>query len=599
MREKFVPVTILARRNFNQRKDQNMFQKYALVVCLMTSALWSQQAGITGEWDGVIAGKLHVIVRLDRAADNSLHGSLESVDQDHAKLDIETVAFDGKTSVQLDLKKIGASYKAELNATGSEMIGTWQQGGGMVPLTLRRPDAPAPKPLQPTTHGRVSLTPCPAADGEGLCGSYEVYENRASKTGRKIALHILLLPAFAEKPAADPMFAFAGGPGQGATEVFPMVTAMVALRQKHDLVLIDQRGTGQSNPLPCPVELTDAALMITGVSASSVQDLAECRKQLETKADLTQYTTSYFADDVDEVREALGYDKIDLLGGSYGSLAALVYARRHGDHVRSMVLEGVVPPDYRLPLPFAKTIQASLERLFADCAADSDCHKAFPNLKAEFEAVVKRLDAQPVTLQFDAQNVTITRGAFLSRMRVLLYQPAFVSQLPYMIHRAFEGDMKPYADAVFAMRRAVGQGIARGMAYSVGCSESVPFISEADIERETAGTWLGDSDVRTYQKNCGVWPHAKVGKEFLEPVHSDIPALLITGAGDPATPPSEAERAAVGLKHSRIVVIPHGTHLTASPCIDKMIVQFVNDGSSTAIDATCVNEIHQLPFQTK
>jgi pimeloyl-ACP methyl ester carboxylesterase len=576
-----------------------MFRKCALAVCLLTSALWSQQAGITGEWDGVIAGKLHVIVRVDRAADDSLHGSFESVDQGHVKLNIDTVTFDGKSTVQFEMKNIGASYKAELNAGGFEMTGTWHQGGAMVPLTLRRPDAPAPKALQPTTRGRVPLTPCPSVDGEGLCGSYEVFENRAAKTGRKIALHILLLPAFAEKPAADPVFGFAGGPGQSAAETFPMVTAMVALRLKHDLVLVDQRGTGQSNPLPCPVELSDASLMITGVSASSVQDLAECRKQLETKADLTQYTTSDFADDVDEVRQALGYDKIDLLGGSYGTLAALVYARRHGEHVRSMVLEGVAPPDYRLPLPFARTIQASLEHLFADCAADPDCHKAFPNLKAEFEAVVKRLDAKPVTLQFDAQNVTITRGAFLSRMRVLLYQPAFVSQLPDMIHRAFEGDLKPYADAVFAMRRAVGQGIARGMAYSVGCSESVPFISEADIQRETAGTWLGDYDVRTYQKNCGVWPHAKVGKEFLEPVHSDVPALLITGAADPATPPSEAERAAVGLSHSRIVVIPHGTHLTASPCIDKMIVQFINDGSSSGIDATCVSEVHHLPFHTK
>ena len=262
-----------------------MFRRLTLGVCLLTPALWSQQAAITGEWDGLIAGKLHVIVRLDRAADNSLHGSLESVDQGHAKIDIETVVFNGKGAIELDMKKIGASYKADLNASGSEMIGTWQQGGGMVPLTLRRPDAPAPKRLQATTRGHVSLTPCPVADSEGLCGSYDVHENRASKTGRKIALHILLLPAFAEKPASDPVFGFAGGPGQSAAEAFPMMTAMVALRQTRDLVLIDQRGTGQSNPLPCPIELNDAALMITGTSASGVQDLTECRKQLETKAD--------------------------------------------------------------------------------------------------------------------------------------------------------------------------------------------------------------------------------------------------------------------------------------------------------------------------
>jgi hypothetical protein len=111
-----------------------MFRRCLLVVCLLGSALSSQQVGIVGEWDGTIAGKLRVIVRVDRAADDSLHGSLESMDQGHVKIDIDQVAFDGKKSVQFELKKIGASYKAELNADASELTGTWQQGGAMVPL---------------------------------------------------------------------------------------------------------------------------------------------------------------------------------------------------------------------------------------------------------------------------------------------------------------------------------------------------------------------------------------------------------------------------------------------------------------------------------
>jgi pimeloyl-ACP methyl ester carboxylesterase len=287
------------------------------------------------------------------------------------------------------------------------------------------------------------------------------------------------------------------------------VTAMVALRQTHDLVLIDQRGTGKSNPLPCPIDMKDAQLLLSGTGGSAVKDLPGCRKELEARADLTQYTTSNSADDVDDVREALGLDKIDVLGGSYGTLAALVYVRRHGEHVRSMVLEGVVPPDYRLPLAFAKTIQASLDHLFADCAADPGCHKDFPNLKAEFETVVKRLEAQPATFQLDhgpfqGQTVTLSRGAFVSGLRPLLYQPGIVSQLPYLLHRAVENDLNPFAAVAMAMRGAVSQAVARGMAYSVSCAESIPFITEADIQRETAGTYLGDFDVRTYQKNCGL-----------------------------------------------------------------------------------------------
>jgi len=581
-----------------------MFPRCLLVVCLSGSALWSQPARIAGEWDGTIVGKLRVIVRVDRSPDNSLHGTFESVDQGHAKLDIDELSFDGKNSFQFELKKAGASYSAELNSDGTQLTGAWQQGGAMVPLTLRRSDAPPVKALQPVVRGRVSLNPCGSNDSQGLCGTLEVYENRATQLGRKIPLHILILPAFAEKPAPDPVFGFAGGPGQSAAEAFPLVTAMVSLRQTHDLVFIDQRGTGKSNPLPCPVDDADAQMFLNGSGASTVKDLPACRKELETRADLTQYTTSYSADDVDDVREALGYNKIDVLGGSYGTLAALVYVRRHGDHVRAMVLEGVAPPDYKLPLPFARTIQASLDHLFADCAADPDCHQAFPNLKAEFETVVKHLDAQPATFQLDSgpnkgQTVTVSRGAFVSALRPLLYQPAIVRQLPSIIHRAFENNLNPFATVAILMRRAVNQSVARGMAYSVGCSESIPFISEADIQRETAGTYLGDFDVRIYQRNCSTWPHANVGKEFLEPVRSDVPALLITGAEDPATPPSLAEHATEGLSHNRIVVIPHGTHLTASPCIDKIIVQFINQGSAAGIDTACVDEIRHLPFVAK
>ena len=218
--------------------------------------------------------------------------------------------------------------------------------------------------------------------------------------------------------------------------------------------------------------------------------------------------------------------------------------------------------------------------------------------------MVKRLEAQPATFQLDhgpfqGQTVTLSRGAFVSGLRPLLYQPGIVSQLPYLLHRAVENDLNPFAAVAMAMRGAVSQAVARGMAYSVSCAESIPFITEADIQRETAGTYLGDFDVRTYQKNCGLWPHATVSKDFLKPVHSDVPALLITGAEDPATPPSMAEHAAEGLSHSRIVVITHGTHLTASECIDNMIVQFVNQGSSSGIDTACVSQIRGVPFATE
>jgi pimeloyl-ACP methyl ester carboxylesterase len=327
-----------------------------------------------------------------------------------------------------------------------------------------------------------------------------------------------------------------------------------------------------------------------------------CRAELEKHADLTQYTTSMAADDVDDVRQALGYDKVDVLGGSYGSLAALVYLRRHAAHVRAVAIEGVAPPDYRMPLAFAKTIQSALNRLFANCEADAGCHKDYPGLKAEFETVIKRLDREPAKFDFQstpsgkAQEITLSRGAVVSDLRVLLYEPSIVSQLPYILHRAYQGDWSGFAAAAVTMRSATDSAIARGLAFSVNCSEALPFIDEADIRRETEGTYLGDFDVRVQQQNCAAWPHATVTRDFLAPVRSDVPVLLIAGEEDPATPPWLAVHAADGLTHSRVVAIPHGTHLTGAACIDNMMVQFIKAASVEGIDAACADRIRNPPF---
>ncbi len=576
--------------------------KCALFVCLLGPSLWPQPADprIEGEWDGVIANKLRVIVRIEKAEDKSLQGMLESPDQGNAKIKIEAVTFDGKRAVRLELKTIGAVYEGELNADASEMTGLWQQGGARVPLILRRPGVKAAATLKPVTRGRVPLQPCLAGgEAQALCGTYTVFENRETRAGRTIALNLMLLPAEAQPAAADPVFAFAGGPGGSAVEAYPLATYVKLLRKQRDIVLIDQRGTGHSNPLQCVFDKDDAQVLMN--RAYDVESLPACRAELEKRADLTQYTTSISADDVDEVREALGYDKIDLLGGSYGSQAALVYLRRHAAHVRAMVIEGVAPLDYRMPLAFARTIQSAVQHLFADCAADPGCHQDFPNLQAEFETIVKRLDQAPAKFQLTdpsgkPQEITLSRGAFVSDLRPLLYQPGIVSQLPYILHCAYENDWKPFASVIIGMHRALADNVARGMAFSVSCAEAFPFISEADVRRETKGTYLGDYDVRSYQKSCEIWPHGVVSKDFLAPVRSNVPSLLIAGAEDPATPSWLAQHAAENLSQSRVVSIPYGTHLTDSACIDRIMVQFVNAGSPAGLDVDCVNQIRNPPF---
>ena len=370
------------------------------------------------------------------------------------------------------------------------------------------------------------------------------------------------------------------------------------------MVLVDQRGTGHSNLLQCLLKDPASAQSIVG-DFFSLEKLRACRAELEKSADLTQYTTSIAADDLDEVRVAMGYDKINVFGGSYGTRAGLVYLRRYPDHVRTLTLEGVAPPQYKIPLPFARTIQMSVDRLMNACALDDSCNKSFPNLAAEFRDIVARLEKSPAQFQIrnpaagKIQAVTLSRGMFVANLRAMLYIPRFASQFPSMIHYAFKDDWTAYGTTILDLNAAFEKVLARGMSFSVICAEDVPNITETEIKNETQGTSLGDFQVRLYQKACQEWPKGSIPKDFFAPIHSDVPVLLISGVLDPATPPEMAEHAARDLAHSRVIAIQEGTHGTGSPCIDGLITKFIVQGSVEGLDTTCTNEIHLPPFSTR
>jgi pimeloyl-ACP methyl ester carboxylesterase len=579
----------------------------AILCCaaLPVTSAQSQLPDITGEWDGILLGKLHLIVKLEKGPDGSLKGGLQSPDQTPDTIPIATVKLDAAKTVHLDLNSLDAVFEGHLTDDFTEIHGAWQQGGHSFPLILRRPGAAPKTTLHALTRGRVPLEPCRGADGntEGLCGTYQVFENRETRAGRKIALHMMLLPAEAAKPQGDPVFMLAGGPGQSAVDAYAALGFTAKLRAQRDIVLVDQRGTGKSGPLTCALgDLQDAQTVVA--SLFPPEALKSCRAQLETHADLTQYTTSIAADDLNEVRLALGYGKIDLLGGSYGSLAAQVYLRRHPDTVRLMVLSQVVPPGYKLGLTFAKTIQASIERLFSDCAADAACSKAFPDLRTEYRTILERLNQASAKFEFynvqakQRQTVTLARGMFVANLRPILYIPELAAAVPYILHQAFEDHWDSYARAAFAANSGIFSQIARGLSFSVLCAEDVPFISDAEARRETEGTDLGSFLIPIYQAACTTWPRGEVPDDFFAPVKSDIPVLMISGAGDPATPPSTAVEAARSLPNSKLVTIEHGTHMTDSPCIDAMIAQFVAQGSAAGLDTSCVAQIKSPPFLT-
>jgi pimeloyl-ACP methyl ester carboxylesterase len=575
----------------------------ALVVTMASAAMMAtaqtSPASITGEWDGTI-NKLRLVFVLGQTPEGRLTLKLTSPDQGNAVVPVDSVAFDGG-KLHVEMKAIGASYAAALSAAGDSFIGTWAQGAATLPLTLHRPGAqPVAFTLKPRTIGTVPLEPCRIMDGniEGLCGTVTVWENRTLKRGRKLALKVMVLPALGGG-ASDAFFPLAGGPGQSAIDTYPATGYTNAIRRDRDVVLVDQRGTGGSAPLTCDLRDIGNAQEVLGEEIP-VERLRACREQLAQTADLTQYTTSIFADDLDDVRAALGYEKIDIFGTSYGTRAALVYLRQHENHVRTLGLEGVVSPEYRIPLSFSRSLQSSIDQIIERCEAATACQQTYPELRKEFDALLVRLDKAPakaeVTVGQSRKTITISRGVFVSALRPALYMPEVIRAFPLMIHKAYEGNWSVYASVALQVRTAIDKVINRDLTLSVVCSEDIPGMTEAMIRKETAGTYLGDYQVRQYLNYCKEWPQGRAPEDFRAAVHSDVPALLISGALDPVTSLAVSRVTARDLARSQTVLLKDGTHGTGSSCVDGIVANFV--AAAGRVDASCTDDMKLRPFLT-
>ena len=441
-------------------------------------------------------------------------------------------------------------------------------------------------------NARIPFEPCrlPGMNEDARCASFEVYENRAAQRGRKIGLRVAVLPALSERPAPDPLVVLAGGPGQAATdnaEFFAEVFAGV--RRERDVVLVDQRGTGGSHRLGCDPYRKE--LQSYFGDRFPIAGVKLCRSELEKNADLRFYTTAVAMDDLDEVRAKLGYERINLFGTSYGTRAAQVYMHRYPRRVRSVILKGVMSFD----LTAVPATERALDLLFEDCAADETCRAAYPEIRQEYARVRARLDRGPVAVELlnpqtgKSEQIKLPLLVLLSALRGLLQNTGSASQTLALIHAAARNDFTPLAKYVLASRRAFTGAVAIGMSLSVLCTEDVALKPGTSV--------VGPDDLTAV---CREWPRGRLQSSEAAQVRSDVPALLITGWLDPATPPQWAEDVAKHLPHSLNLVIRNGSHSYTgmAPCVNGVMTSFVATGTVTGLDTSCVKQIRRPPFKT-
>ena len=478
-------------------------------------------------------------------------------------------------------------------------------GAGETPAAA---SAAAGAPPAAMRLGALAFQPCSLSSPmsrtslEAQCTTFEVPEDRANPQGRKIALNIAWLPPTRQgEVAPDPVFFLAGGPGQSAVDTFPgMDAAFAEVRKQRNVVLVDQRGTGKSNLLSCPMPDGGAEAFDASPAAMRAQAQA-CAAALAGKADLRHYTTSAAVADLDAVRRAIGAAQVNLVGVSYGTRVAQQYAMRHPQATRSIVLDSPVPNSIGLGNIFARNLDDALALQFAQCTRAPACKDRLGDPRAELDALLARLRAAPVTVRYrdattgEAADGVLRAETVAGLVRMYAYMPMAGALLPKLIHEANAGRYEGLMALAQMLTGELEEAMAMGMQLSVVCSEDgASMVARA----EDAGTVLGNLMPEGMAAMCAAWPKGSAPADFNRPLATRVPALVLAGEFDPVTPPRYGEEIVRHLPNGRLFVLRgQGHSVLGAGCMPKLFTQFVEKADAKSLQGTCLDSLNYVaPF---
>ncbi len=471
--------------------------------------------------------------------------------------------------------------------------------------TVSGAPAPAAAAAKPRMLGSIAFKPCSLSSMltksslEAQCATFRVPEDRSKPDGRKLALNIAWLPPTTESNAApDPVLFLAGGPGQSAVDTYPALDPVFEeVRKRRHVILVDQRGTGKSNLLSCKAGDDDTDTSPAAMAAAA----ATCATTLSARADLRQYTTTAAVADLEAVRQAIGAAQVNLVGVSYGTRVAQQYAMRHPQATRSIVLDSVVPNTLKLGNIFARNLDDALALQFALCSKAAACEGKLGDPRAELDALLARLRAAPVTVQYrdastgeQAEDV-LTANTVAGLVRMYAYMPAAGALLPKLIHEASNGRYAGLMALARMMQGDMQESMALGMQLSVICSEDGDSML---VREEDAGTVLGNQMPMGMAAMCKAWPKGTVPADFNKALATKVPALVLEGEFDPVTPPRYGEEVVKSLPNGRLFVLRgQGHNVIGAGCMPKLFTQFIEKADAKALDGKCLEQLNYVaPF---
>ncbi|MEO8187614.1 MAG: alpha/beta fold hydrolase [Burkholderiaceae bacterium] len=450
----------------------------------------------------------------------------------------------------------------------------------------------------PTSDSELEACRIPGVEREVKCGVVRMPEDPDAPSSRSIEVRFAVVQAVARNKQPDPVFVFAGGPGQAATKVARQVMPVLTeLNARRDIVFIDQRGTGRSNALACGVD--EGSLASALAPEQQLARLGPCLKALP--ADLRQYATWIAVRDFEAIRAQLGAEKVNLWGASYGTRAALEYMRQYPGRVRTAVLDGVAPPDMALPVSFALDAEAALKSLADACARDERCRARYPDFDQRVSALLKQAESGidiriPHPLTGATESFRLDRKMLASLLRAPLYVPQLSSVLPYAIAEAGRGDFTALVALSAAISGGVSENFSVGMHFAVICAEDVPRMEAASTSPIIAARF-GSAFAELYRQACRLVPSRAVPPEFYSVPATKVPVLIFSGGLDPATPPRHGDSVAQRLGNAKHLVAPNLGHgISAQGCAPMLVSRFVRDASFERVDGDCMARIPAPSF---
>jgi pimeloyl-ACP methyl ester carboxylesterase len=433
------------------------------------------------------------------------------------------------------------------------------------------------------------------------CGTLLRPLDPSGRVAGEIELRIAVVPALNLTPEPDPLVPISGGPGQGSVQLYTAyASAFEAVRRNRDILIVDQRGTGESARMDCGV---DDSLAEGQFSVDQTIKFAEkCLSELPHDARF--FTTSVAVQDLEAVRVALGYATLNLYGVSYGTRVAQHFARRNPDVTRSIILDADVPPQISLGPEIATESQRAVDFILRRCEEDAACNKRFPDIQHTFARVLDKLRVAAVDVNLPdptsgrPEALSFGIGELGVAVRLLVYHPNSIALLPLMIQEAGNGNYLPLAARYQSTLVSLADQLALGMHNSVVCAEDVPFYDRTLIDYdEISASYMGDSQLESLEAICSIWPTGPIDSEFKAPLATDLPVLLLSGDADPITPPRYAEMAAVDLQNVRHLVGKYQGHgQLGVGCTSRLIADFIATAEPASLDAECLERSFVMPF---